>query len=81
MFRQAAFGIDPSTILHISSKTGLGVSQIFPAIVDRIRPPVGDENAPLRALLFDSWFDQHRAVICLVKVVDGRIMKGDKIET
>ena len=83
---QVAFDMDPSTALPISSKTGQGIDAVFQAIIDRIKPPPttlqpgGDPLAiPLRALVFDSWFDTHRGVICLIKIVDGSIRKGDKI--
>lgn len=83
---QTAFDMDPSTALPISSKTGLGIDSVFSAIIDRVRPPptpitdgVDPLTVPLRALVFDSWFDVHRGVICLIKVVEGSIRKGDKI--
>ena len=55
------------------------MSELFPAIINRIPPPIGDINKPLKLLLFDSWYDEYRGVICLVEVVDGFIKKGDKI--
>jgi elongation factor 4 len=74
--------IDEDKIIKVSSKTGQGVEQLFPAIVERIRPPTGEENEDkLRALLFDSWFDQHRGVICLISIKSGQIRKGDRIAT
>jgi small GTP-binding protein len=86
---QVAFDMDPATALPISSKTGVGIDAVFSAIIDRIRAPpsvlsdmpMGTDplSIPLRALMFDSWFDIHRGVICLIKVVDGAIRKGDKI--
>lgn len=83
---QVAFDMDPATALPISSKTGQGIDAVFSAIIDRIKPPevvipdgVDPLTIPLRAFVFDSWFDVHRGVICLVKLVDGSIRKGDKI--
>ena len=74
-----AFDINPSEILLVSAKTGEGVDQFFSAVIERIKPPEGDENKPLKALLFDSWFDEYRGVICLIEIVDGHLKKGDKI--
>ncbi|MFH1462002.1 MAG: translation elongation factor 4 [bacterium] len=74
-----AFDFSKEEILRISAKTGLGVKELFLEIIKRINPPVGDENLPLKALLFDSWYDEYRGVICLIEVVDGSIFKGDKI--
>lgn len=51
---EAAFGIDPTDILHISAKTGKGVEEVLKAVIERIPPPAGDQNAPLKAFLFDS---------------------------
>jgi translation elongation factor EF-4 len=82
---QVAFDMDPSTALPISSKTGLGIDAVFQALIDRIKPPpplpagVDPLSIPLRALVFDSWFDIHRGVICLVKIAGGSLRKGDKI--
>jgi translation factor GUF1, mitochondrial len=54
---QATFGIDPTDVLHISAKTGEGVEEVLKAIIERIPPPTGSENAPLKAFLFDSLYD------------------------
>jgi translation elongation factor EF-4 len=85
---EVAFDFKPTECLHISSKTGLGIDAVFRAIIDRISPPpstikegVDATKIPLRALVFDSWFDQHRGVICLVKIVDGLLRKNDRIES
>lgn len=74
-----AFGIKKDEILHISAKTGLNIDTVFEAIIQRIKPPVGTEDGPLKALLFDSWYDEYRGVICLIEVIDGCIKKGDHI--
>jgi len=76
-----AFGCNKDNILAVSSKSGLGVNEIFPRIVSEIKAPSGDPEAPLRALLFDSWFDQHRGVVCLINVIDGQVKKGDRVAT
>jgi translation factor GUF1, mitochondrial len=74
-----AFDIHKQDLLHISAKTGLNVEDVLKAVIERVKPPVGDENKPFKALLFDSWFDEYRGVICLIEVIDGTITKGDKI--
>lgn len=76
---EQCFDIKPGTALRSSSKTGVGVLEILHAVVEQIPAPKGDPNAPLKALLFDSWFDDYRGVICLVEVVDGVLRKGDQI--
>lgn len=77
---EKVFDTKPEEVLKISAKTGLGIDQLLPAIIDRIKPPVGEADKPLKALLFDSWFDEYRGVICLIEIIDGSIKKGDIIE-
>src|SRR5258708_814360 len=72
-------GIDRSEVLAVSGKTGIGVPELFRALIARIPPPPGDPNAPLRALIFDSKFDDYQGVITYVRVIDGVIRKGQKI--
>ena len=72
-------GGEAEDILQISAKEGVGVEEVIEAIVDRIPPPAGRQQEPLRALIFDSLYDQYRGVICFIRVVDGRIHKGQKI--
>ncbi|KZT71393.1 GTP-binding protein lepa [Daedalea quercina L-15889] len=76
---QSTFGIDPAECIQISAKTGKGVEKVLEAIIDRIPAPIGDESAPLKALLFDSSYDKYRGVISLVNVQSGVLKKGDKI--
>jgi GTP-binding protein LepA len=71
--------IDASEAILASAKTGIGIREILEAIVHRIPPPKGDPNAPLRALIFDSWFDNYQGAVVLVRVVDGTIRKGGRI--
>src|SRR4051812_34691792 len=75
----ATLGIDPEEVLAISAKTGQGVPDVFRAIVERVPPPSGDPDAPLRALIFDSKFDDYQGVIIYVRVVDGMLRIGQKI--
>jgi GTP-binding protein LepA len=75
-----SLGIDPTEVLAISAKTGLGVPEVFRAIIERVPPPAGDPKAPLRALIFDSKFDDYQGVITYVRVVDGELRVGQKIQ-
>ena len=76
---QTAFDIAPEDCLLISAKTGVGVEALLHALITQIKPPQGDFEKPLKALLFDSWYDDYRGVICLIEIIDGQIKKGDKI--
>ncbi len=76
---ESTLGIDPLEVLAVSGKTGLGVPDIFRAIIDRVPHPPGDANAPLRALIFDSKFDDYQGVVIYVRVVDGMLKVGQKI--
>src|SRR5829696_241511 len=69
-------GDDPDNVLRISAKTGEGVEAVLDAILERIPPPAGDRDAPARALIFDSSYDQYRGVVAFVRVVDGRFESG-----
>jgi GTP-binding protein LepA len=73
-------GCSDSDILKISAKTGEGVPEVLDAVVERIAPPTGQADAPTRALIFDSYYDDYRGVILYMRVVDGAIKKGDTIE-
>ncbi len=72
-------GLPRSEALLVSAKTGQGLPELFEAVVERIPPPKGDPAAPLKALLFDSWFDVYRGVVVLVRVIDGELKAGDRI--
>lgn len=72
-------GCDESDIIHISAKTGQNVDKVLDAVVDKIPAPTGEVDDPTRALIFDSYYDDYRGVILYVRVVDGRIKKGESI--
>ena len=75
----AIIGCDPSDVLRVSAKTGMGVDELLNEIVDLVPPPHGDPNAPARALIFDSVYDTYRGVITYVRVVDGRLTKRERM--
>ena len=72
-------GIDASDAVEISAKTGLGIPDVLEAIVSRLPAPKGDRDAPLKAMLVDSWYDPYLGVVVMIRVMDGVIRKGDRI--
>ena len=73
-------GIDATDAIPCSAKTGMGIDEILEAVVARIPPPKGNPNGPLRAMIVDSWFDTYVGVVMLVRVVDGRLGKGERFK-
>ena len=73
-------GIDATEAIPCSAKTGMGIDEILEAIVHKIPPPRGNPDGPLRAMIIDSWFDSYVGVVMLVRVVDGRLAKGERIK-
>ncbi len=76
---QDIIGLDASKAILASGKTGIGVHEILEAIVHRLPPPEGDPDAPLKALIFDSWYDPYRGVIILTRIIDGQMKLHQKI--
>jgi len=72
-------GLDSSTSILASAKEGTGVTDILEAIIARLPPPIGDPDAPLKALIFDSWFDPYRGVVIVARVIDGVLRKKQKV--
>jgi GTP-binding protein LepA len=76
---QELLGVDDGEILRVSAKEGTGMQQLLQAVLERVPPPRGDADAPLRALIFDTYYDRYRGAIPSIRVVDGRVSKGVKI--
>ena len=72
-------GIDATDALQVSAKTGLGIQDLLEQLVERIPPPQGDPNAPLKALIIDSWFDNYLGVVSLVRIFEGELVAGARI--
>ena len=72
-------GIDATDAIPCSAKTGMGIEEILEAVVARIPPPKGNPDAPLRAMIIDSWFDSYVGVVMLVRVIDGQLLKNERI--
>jgi translation elongation factor EF-4 len=77
---QETLSVDPKEVLQISARSGLNCEQIFPALIDKSPHPSGNPQNPLKALIFDSWYDEFHGVICLLQIKDGSVKKGDQIE-
>jgi len=77
---EEVIGIDATDAIPCSAKTGMGIDEILEAVVARIPQPKGNPSGPLRAMIIDSWYDAYVGVVMLVRVVDGRLAKGDRIK-
>jgi len=73
-------GLDASGAVEISAKTGIGIREVLEAVVHRLPAPKGDKDAPLKALLVDSWYDAYLGVVVLVRIIDGELKKGQRIK-
>ena len=73
-------GLDASEAIEVSAKTGIGIDETLEAIVNKLPAPTGDANAPLKAMLVDSWYDAYLGVVVLVRIMDGKMQKGDRIK-
>ena len=73
-------GIDASDAIFVSAKTGEGIDDIFEALISRLKPPIGSDDEPTKALLVDSWYDSYLGVVVLVRVINGDLTKGQKIK-
>lgn len=76
---EESIGLDCTDAVPVSAKTGLNIDKVLEAIVERLPAPKGDLNAPLKALIFDSWYDSYQGIVVLFRIMDGKIKKGDKI--
>jgi len=76
---EQVIGLDASHAILASAKQGIGIDEVLERIVSDVPPPQGDPEAPLKALLFDSWYDPYRGVVCLVRIVDGTLRAREKI--
>ena len=77
---EEVIGLDASNAVMTSAKSGIGIEEVLDAIIERIPPPSGDRDAPLKAMLVDSWYDPYLGVVILIRVIDGIIRKGQEIQ-
>jgi GTP-binding protein LepA len=73
-------GLDASEAIEVSAKSGIGINETLEAIVNRLPAPIGDADAPMKAMLVDSWYDAYLGVVVLVRLMDGKMQKGDRIK-
>ena len=72
-------GLDTSIAVRVSAKQGIGIHEVLQQVVDFVPPPAGNPDAPLRALIFDSWFDSYLGIVIMIRIIDGKVRVGDKI--
>ena len=72
-------GLDTSIAVRVSAKQGIGIQEVLQQVVDFVPPPAGNSEAPLRALIFDSWFDSYLGIVIMIRIIDGKVRVGDKI--
>jgi len=72
-------GLDTSIAVRVSAKQGIGIQEVLQQVVDFVPPPAGNPDAPLRALIFDSWFDSYLGIVIMIRIKDGKVRVGDKI--
>jgi len=72
-------GLDTSIAVRVSAKQGIGIQEVLQQVVDFVPPPAGNSDAPLRALIFDSWFDSYLGIVTMIRIIDGKVRVGDKI--
>ena len=72
-------GLDTSIAVRVSAKQGIGIQEVLQQVVDLVPPPAGNSDAPLRALIFDSWFDSYLGIVIMIRIIDGKVRVGDKI--
>ena len=73
-------GLDASEAIKVSAKSGIGIDETLEAIVNKLPAPTGDADAPLKAMLVDSWYDAYLGVVVLVRIMDGKMQKGDRVK-
>jgi len=73
-------GLDAADVIMVSAKDGTGITQLLQTIVDQVPPPAGDTDAPTRALVFDAWFDSYVGAVMVVRLMDGKLEKGDRVK-
>ena len=76
---QELIGLDTSIAVRVSAKQGIGIQEVLQQVVDFVPPPAGNSDAPLRALIFDSWFDSYLGIVIMIRIIDGKVRVGDKI--
>ena len=76
---QELIGLDTSIAVRVSAKQGIGIQEVLQQVVDFVPPPAGNPDAPLRALIFDSWFDSYLGIVIMIRIIDGKVRVGDKI--